>query len=275
MTRPPRQNISGSRQARKRWSDRRAVEGLDGERRRLHAGQAPQIDGHRLLSGGVCPAREGAHAAGPAEEVVRGASAELVVGEIALARQQAEALGRGEREQPPRARADRAVARVGLRGWGHGHFVAHGPAVAAPLIRPGLVHGGSFWRGAVVRYCRNTIVTPGNHGILNPRGGEGHFALARAAAPADLAAFVERTWSVRWDLRGRPPHDQETLPWPCAHLVIGTYRPGLFGVCRTRIVAHPEGEGWVVGVKFRPGGPAPFIGFSLAELTDRDVPIGE
>jgi AraC-like DNA-binding protein len=118
-------------------------------------------------------------------------------------------------------------------------------------------------------------VTPGNHGILNPRGGQGHFALSRAAPPADLAAFVERTWSVRWDLRGRPPHDQETLPWPCANLVIGTYRPGLFGVCRTRFVAHLEGEGWVVGVKFRPGGFRPFIGFSMAELTDRDVPIGE
>ena len=81
---------------------------------------------------------------------------------------------------------------------------------------------------------------PPSHGILNPRGGEAHFSLARSAPAADLRPFVERYWTVRWDLRGRAPHEQETLPWPCVNLVIGTHRPGLFGVCRTRFVAHLE-----------------------------------
>src|SRR2546421_1348264 len=114
---------------------------------------------------------------------------------------------------------------------------------------------------------------PPSHGILNPRGGEAHFSLARSAPAADLRPFVERYWTVRWDLRGRAPHEQETLPWPCVNLVIGTHRPGLFGVCRTRFVAHLEGEGWVVGAKFRPGGFRPFVTFPMADLTDRNLPI--
>ena len=49
------------------------------------------------------------------------------------------------------------------------------------------------------------------HGILNPHAGEGRFTLEREAPCAELAPFVERYWSVRWDLRGQPPHAQETL----------------------------------------------------------------
>src|SRR5262245_26704462 len=114
-----------------------------------------------------------------------------------------------------------------------------------------------------------------SYGILNPRDAEAHFSLVRTEPAADLAAFVERYWSIAWDLRGRAPHEQETLPWPCVNLVIGTHRPGVFGVCTQRFVAHLEGQGWVVGVKFRPGGFHPFVRLPIAELTDREVAIPE
>src|SRR5579859_2398853 len=119
------------------------------------------------------------------------------------------------------------------------------------------------------------IPTDGTRGILNPRQGRGHFELQRRAPAADLAELVERHWCVRWDLRGRPAYEQETLPWPCVNVVVGTHRPGVHGVCTRRFVAHLEGAGWVVGTKFRAGCFRPFVRFSMAELADRARPVGE
>jgi AraC-like DNA-binding protein len=110
-------------------------------------------------------------------------------------------------------------------------------------------------------------------GILNAREGERHFAFARHAPSPELAAWVERHWTVRWDLRQAAPYAQETLPYPCVNMVIGTHRPGVHGVCTTRFVAELRGEGWVVGTKFRPGAFRPFVAFSMCELTDRELAV--
>jgi AraC-like DNA-binding protein len=113
------------------------------------------------------------------------------------------------------------------------------------------------------------------HAILNPRAGAGAFTLDRRAPSADLAPFVERYWIVRWDLRDKPPFAQETLPLPCVNLVFGTHRPGLHGIPDERFVAHLDGVGWVVGVKFRPGGFRPFWHDDVATLTARALAIAE
>jgi AraC-like DNA-binding protein len=111
------------------------------------------------------------------------------------------------------------------------------------------------------------------HGILNPDGGRGSFALDRAAPSQDLARFIERHWMVTWDLRGDAPFAQETLPHPCVNFVIGTHRPGVHGVGTNRFVAQLDGRGWVLGVKFRPGAFHAFYGRDVSELSERDVPI--
>ena len=112
-------------------------------------------------------------------------------------------------------------------------------------------------------------------GILNPRAGDARFTLSRQEPAADLAGLVERHWIVRWDLRGKEPYAQETLPYPCVNLVIGTHRPGVHGVGTRRFVAMLEGEGWVVGTKFRPGGFRPFFGRPMTEFTDRALALGD
>ncbi len=115
----------------------------------------------------------------------------------------------------------------------------------------------------------------GDHrGILNPSAGERHFDLARSAPSADLGDLVDRFWSVQWDLRGRPPFVQETLPYPCVDMVMGTHRPGIHGPTRARFTAVLEGRGWVFGVKFRPGGFRGLLGRPLSTLTDRVVGVG-
>jgi AraC-like DNA-binding protein len=111
------------------------------------------------------------------------------------------------------------------------------------------------------------------HGILDPHRGRAHFTLERHAPAADLAWFVDRFWAVRWSLDAA--YAQETLPYPCANLVIGTHRPGLFGVGTRRFVAHLEGEGWVIGAKFRPGGLRAVLDVPMSDLTDQELAIGE
>ena len=119
------------------------------------------------------------------------------------------------------------------------------------------------------------IAALGRRGILNPRGGDGHFSLSRHEPALDLAPFVERHWIVHWDLTGRPPFAQATLPYPCVNLVFGTHRPGLHGPATRRFVAMLEGEGWVVGTKFRPGGFRPFFDAPIATIADRDLAVAE
>lgn len=110
-------------------------------------------------------------------------------------------------------------------------------------------------------------------GILNPGAAPAHFELRRHPPAPDLAALVERHWIVRWDLRGRPPHLQETLPHPCVNLVFQAGCSAVHG-CGTRkfaIVLADQGQ--VFGVKFRPGGFYPFVQAPVSQLTDRSVPL--
>jgi AraC-like DNA-binding protein len=119
------------------------------------------------------------------------------------------------------------------------------------------------------------MTTAGTHGILNPRAGDGIFTIDRRAPSGDLATFVEFYWIVRWQLRGRAPFAQETLPHPNVNLVVGTHRPGVHGIGTQRFVAKLAGEGFVVGVKFRPGGFFPFFKRDVIELSERELPVAE
>ncbi len=113
------------------------------------------------------------------------------------------------------------------------------------------------------------------HGILNPEAGEAHFELTRHEPSAALQPFVERYWIVRWDLRGRAPYAQQTLPHPCVNLAFERAGSGVHGVGTKKFVAQLEGVGHVVGAKFKPGGFYPFVRFDISRLTDRVVPVQE
>ncbi len=116
-------------------------------------------------------------------------------------------------------------------------------------------------------------------GILNPGAAPSHFSLTRHTPAADLADLVERHWIIRWDLRGRPPHLQETLPHPCVNLVIPLAISGdgaaVHGCGTRKFSVLLSGQGGVVGTKFRPGAFFPFVRRPICELTDRSVPLGE
>lgn len=114
-----------------------------------------------------------------------------------------------------------------------------------------------------------------------PRGVVGGAAIQRETPVAryrpcpELAPFVQHYWPIAWDLEGRPPVVRETLPHPTVHLVVEPGRSGLAGPATRRFVTTLEGRGWVLGVKFHPGGFRPFWKGPVAELADRVVPLGE
>lgn len=112
-------------------------------------------------------------------------------------------------------------------------------------------------------------------GILKPAALERKFHLARLAPSPDLHPFVEHYWIVSWDLRGQEPHTQETLPYPCAHLVFETKNTHVYGVMTGKFSRKLEGQGQVLGIKFRPAGFYPFLGRSMRLLTNRTLPFEE
>ena len=112
-------------------------------------------------------------------------------------------------------------------------------------------------------------------GILNPKVGETKFQLSRYMPAADLTFFVDRYWIIHWDLRGQAPFTQETLPYPCVHLVFERDNTRIFGIERGKFSRTLEGKGQVFGIKFQPGGFYPFVNFPIAQLTEKTMPLGD
>lgn len=106
-------------------------------------------------------------------------------------------------------------------------------------------------------------------GILRPAHGIDRFELHRDDPPDSLAPFVDRLWSVRWTLDEGETFEQETLPYPCAHLVYEESQLRVHGPGTRRFKATLRGHGWVAGVKFSPAGFFAFARAPLRSLVDR------
>ena len=106
--------------------------------------------------------------------------------------------------------------------------------------------------------------------ILDPDNAALRYRVLRRAPHAELEAFIEHYWIIRWDLI--EPFTTQVLPPASANLV---FQPGgarLSGVTTGSFDYTLEGRGTVVGVMFRPGGLYPFTRRSVHELTDHEVP---
>jgi AraC-like DNA-binding protein len=113
-------------------------------------------------------------------------------------------------------------------------------------------------------------------GILHPEARRINLSgLTRYHASPDLAPFIEHYWIVRWDLRGKASHLQETLPHPSVHLALERDRSAVFGVVKGKFSRLLEGAGCVFGIKFRPGGFYPFMKSPVSRLTNRIVPLDD
>lgn len=113
---------------------------------------------------------------------------------------------------------------------------------------------------------------PAPRGLLKTPVGDGVVEHARRAPSLRLAPFVEHHWTVVW--RGVDvPIVREVLPHPSVHVAFERGRSGIAGVPEGRFTRTLEGDGWVLGVKMKPGGFRPFVDHSIARLKNRVVPI--
>jgi AraC-like DNA-binding protein len=102
-------------------------------------------------------------------------------------------------------------------------------------------------------------------GVLRPAETAERADLRRDAPISEgLRPFVERYWSVRWDLTGEPPFRSEVLSHPSVNVSVesgteprfGFAMPAalLHGVITRRFSVDLTGAGRVTAAKFRPGG---------------------
>lgn len=127
--------------------------------------------------------------------------------------------------------------------------------------------------------------TSNEAGVLRPEEGLRHFTLARPEADPGLDTWVERYWSVRWQLPAGTTYLSSVLTHPAVHLAVesgagprhGYAMPAalVHGVVTRRFDVLLAGEGRVFGVKFRPGGFGAFTGADVATYTDRVVTMAD
>ncbi|MGF9914412.1 DUF6597 domain-containing transcriptional factor [Paenibacillus ehimensis] len=112
-------------------------------------------------------------------------------------------------------------------------------------------------------------------GILHPKTGEKKFALSRFRPSAEIGFFVQRYWIVKWDLRREAPYRQTVLTHPNVNLVFEPELTRIYGVASATSSHVLQNRGWVLGLKFKPGGFYPFLNEPVSRLTDSSVSFRE
>jgi AraC-like DNA-binding protein len=116
-------------------------------------------------------------------------------------------------------------------------------------------------------------VTDRAKGVVAPALAGKMFRLGRYLPQPDLAPFLDHYWVVEWDLQGRPPHTQRTLPYPCVHVVFDRARTGIWGLTTGSFDYELKDAGKVCGLRFRPGAFRAFLGRPLHTITDQVLPL--
>ncbi|WP_444961673.1 DUF6597 domain-containing transcriptional factor [Nocardiopsis sp. M1B1] len=112
-------------------------------------------------------------------------------------------------------------------------------------------------------------------GILDPAAGLTRFRLDRHAPSERVARFVDRYWLASWNLTGREPYTQRVLAHPVVNLVFTGGTATVHGPTTEVTERRLEGEGWALGVMFRPAGFCPFLGKPMNTIVDAALPASE
>jgi AraC-like DNA-binding protein len=112
-------------------------------------------------------------------------------------------------------------------------------------------------------------------GILHPTTGEKMFTLSRFQPSEDTGFFIQHYWVVKWDLRGQPPYRQTVLSHPNVNLIFEQNNSRIYGISPTTSIRLIQEHGWVVGLKFRPGGFYPFWLSPISSLTSNTISFEE
>ncbi len=122
-------------------------------------------------------------------------------------------------------------------------------------------------------------------GIVDARQANAAFSLVRHRPAPELRPFVDHHWVLRWDLSGRPPHEQVVLPNLAVNVTFFRDGAAASGPGKQLFRYVVEGTDHGIGVRFRPGafrafttGPVTMISgrsLPLTDLFDGAVPVTE
>ncbi len=105
--------------------------------------------------------------------------------------------------------------------------------------------------------------------LLNSAALSEHCRRSHFLPSPDLAPFVSVAWTLQWNLAAHEAFVQRVLPDPCVQIVVKPGGAHVLGVVTGAYSARLKGEGFVLGLKFRPGGLYPFTRQPVSGLTDR------
>ena len=116
--------------------------------------------------------------------------------------------------------------------------------------------------------------------VLNPLNAMRKYRLDMPAPSAQLKAFVDHYWMLRWDRRGKHDYTCEVIPSPYINLTFSQVERGTTSECGAMVTGITTGKycyqisgaGFIFGVKFLPGAFYSFWPHSLSQLTDKAVP---
>src|ERR1700733_3900127 len=115
----------------------------------------------------------------------------------------------------------------------------------------------------------------GSRGVLHLPPEHAGLKVSRHKPSPAVAHCIAYYWRVSWDLRGRQPHLQETLPHPNIYLIFEDNRLTIAGVTTSKFTRILAEQGFAFGVKFKPGGFRPFLNYSASSMTDRIAPASD
>lgn len=112
-------------------------------------------------------------------------------------------------------------------------------------------------------------------GILHSQPTSDAVTHRRVLPCKELAPFIAHFWQVQWKLV--QPQVVETIPHPTVHVVFeqnSTARVAeVAGIFQAKFTRTLVGEGWALGVKFRPAMFAVVFGQSMKSLSEKVLPL--
>jgi AraC-like DNA-binding protein len=101
------------------------------------------------------------------------------------------------------------------------------------------------------------------------------FTLTRYPPAPELAEFVDYHWVLRWDLRGKPPHEQRVLPNIAVNVTFFPGASGVYGPARAVFSHRLAGRVHGLGARFRPGCFRAFLDGPVGDIAGRAVPLAD
>lgn len=124
----------------------------------------------------------------------------------------------------------------------------------------------------------NKLKTSKPAGILNADYFKKNFSLSTFYPKEHLKDYIEHYWLISWKLPEGISHTQDVIPHPNTHLTFLKGNSHIQGICKQKYTHTLEGNGNIVGIKFKPAGFFPFAekaGLALSAICDNTFDINK